>query len=80
LSAAHTETATRRQIRSVERRGLRVERRDDEAERFFMGYYFGGVKASNTHYGRQARSGRTKEFKVRGCGFRVKSLPLNLQL
>jgi hypothetical protein len=36
-SAAHTETANRRQIRSVERRGLRVARRDDEAGRFFMG-------------------------------------------
>jgi hypothetical protein len=50
LSAAHIETANRRQIRSAGRRGLRVARRDDEAERFFMGYYFGGVKASRLRY------------------------------
>jgi hypothetical protein len=49
-SAAHIETTNRRQIKRGERRGLRVERRDDEAERFFMGYYFGGVRASKPHY------------------------------
>lgn len=46
-SAAHTETANRRQIRSVERRGLRVARRDDEAERFFMGTTLEALKLEN---------------------------------